>query len=169
MDSITVIRGLWVVGRHLPAALVRLYFTRERLANLIYVDIRPRHSGVTIQLASPAFAEIYLQLINLAPVPVELDRAEFRLMFGGSSIKTFILQKRTFQVGEIVGLYMREVIPDSSADQMVRGSVDNPVSLDGHIEFNCSLRSFPKTVGALEGIQARFMNWDARRAADLGK
>jgi len=61
-------KSLWVIGRHLPSFFLRLYFTRERLASLVYIDIRARHDSVSIDLSPNAAATIYLQVINLCPL-----------------------------------------------------------------------------------------------------
>ncbi|MDB5874602.1 MAG: hypothetical protein JWQ07_4044 [Ramlibacter sp.] len=151
-------KGLWVIARHLPGFLLRMYFTKQRLADLVYVDIRPRHDPVMVNLAPPASATVYLQIINLGPVPVELDRAEFRLVCGGHPIKTILVRKQTFPVGEICWLYFQEGIQDSQAEHISRFAAENTVLVDGHIEFNCSVQQFSKTVPALEGVRPHFLN-----------
>lgn len=158
------IQGIWRLLRWLPGFLLRRFFTQERLAQLIYVDIRPRHDSVVVDLSQTATFSLYLQAINLSPFSVELDRASFRFWLGGVTLNASILKKQIITPGEKATLYIGETIPDGLANQMAR-HIDNPVALDGNIEFNCSVRSFAKTVGHLDGINPKFHNANTRKDA----
>lgn len=155
------IQTVWRLLSWLPKFFLRRYFTREKFAQLIYVDIRPRNNSVTVDLGQTASFSLYLQTINLSPFIVELDRASFRFGLGNATINTSILKKRSIAPGEIAVLYLSETIPDGIADQMAK-HIDNPISLDGNIEFNCDVRSFAKTVGLLDGINPKFYNSNIR-------
>ena len=157
------IQGLWRLLRWLPGFLVRRYFTQERLARLIYVDLRPRHDSAVVDLGETASFSLYLLAINLSPFPIELDRASFRFWAGGTTLDAAILNKLSISPGEIATLHVRGLIPDGPANQMAR-HLDNPVALDGNIEFNCSVRSFAKTVGHLDGINPKIYNVSARNS-----
>lgn len=159
------IQGVWRLLRWLPGFLLQWYFTRERLAQLIYIDVRPRHDSVVVDLGPTASFTLYLQAINLSPFSVELDRANFRFWFGGATLNAWILKKQTIAPGEITTLYICETIPDGHANQMARLQKDNPAALDGNIEFNCKVRSFAKTVGHLDGINPRVHNAHVRTDA----
>lgn len=151
-------KGLWLVARHLPGFLLRIFFTRERLSGLVHVDVLSRHDPVTLSLAPPASATVYLQIINLSPVSVELDRAEFRLVCGGVAIKSAILKKQTFKVGQIGWLLFQETMQDSQAQHIAKATSDMRVSVDGHMEFNCGIQAFSKTIPSLDGIRPRLVN-----------
>jgi hypothetical protein len=110
-----------------------------------------------LELHPNGAARLYLQVINLCPARIELDRAHFSLICGGGEIKFMELAKREFEIGEVAEIYLHAQIPTEVADSIAR-SPDNPVSLHGHIEFNSPVRPFPMTVGTLEGIRQRFMN-----------
>jgi hypothetical protein len=159
------IQGIWRLLRWLPGFLLRRYFTRERLAQLIYVDVRPRHDSAVVDLGQTASFTLYLQTINLSPFSVELDRASFRFWFGGATLDASILKKQIISPGEIATLYLSGAIPDGHANQMARLHKGNPVALDGNIEFNCTVRSFAKTVGHLDGINPKVYNAHARTDA----
>jgi len=156
------IQGVWRLLRWLPGFLLRRYFTPEKLAELIYVDVRPRHDSAVVDLGQSASFTLYLQAINLSPFYVELDRASFRFWFGGTTSNASILKKQVIAPGEIATLCIGEAIPDGHAYQMVRLHKDNSAALDGNIEFNCTVRSFAKTVGHLDGINPKVYNAHVR-------
>lgn len=159
------IQSIWSVLRRLPALLLRRYFTPEKLAGLIYVDIRPRHDSAVVDLGQAASFTLYLQAINLSPFPIGLDRASFRFWYGGVTLNASILNKQVIGPGEIASLYLHEAIPDGHANQMARAPENNPVALDGNIEFNCKVRSFAKRVGHLDGINPKVYNAHVRADA----
>lgn len=156
------LKSLWMMARYLPTAMIRWRFPRERLASLVYLDIRPRHDGVVLEMHPNGAARLYLQIINLCPAPIELDRAYFSLICGAGEIKFIELAKRRFEIGELAEIYLHAQIPSEVADSIAR-LPDNPISLHGHIEFNSPLRQFPKMVGTLEGILPRFINLELRQ------
>ncbi len=155
--EIIPIQSVWSILRRLPL-LLRWYFTQEKMAGLVYLDIQPRHHPVVVDLGPAASFSLYLQAINLSPFPVELDRASFRFWYGGASINAYILNKQVISPGEIACLYISEVIPDGQANQMASSPDGNPVVLDGNIEFNCKVRPFAKRVGNLDGINPKVLN-----------
>lgn len=162
LETIPIIKGIWRLLRWLPGFLLRWYFTKEKLAQLIYVDLRPRHSSAVVDLGESASFSLYLMAINFSPFPVELDRASFQLWLGGSTMDASILKKQVIAPGEIASLYIRGTIPDGAAKQFAKHP-SNPVALEGNIEFNCNVRPFAKTVGHLDGINPIINNAHLRR------
>ena len=158
------IQGIWRLLRWLPGFLLRRYFTREKLAQLIYVDLRPRHNSAVVDLGESASFSLYLMAINLSPFPIELDRAGFRFGLGGSMLHASILKKQVIAPGEITSLYISGTIPEGPAKQFARHP-SNPVVLDGNIEFNCNVQSFAKTIGHLDGIHPVVYNAQVRKDA----
>jgi hypothetical protein len=159
------IQGLWKLLRFLPGFAIRWYFTPEKLAQLIYIDIRPRHDSAVVNLGQCATFTLYLQAINLSPFPIELDRASFRFWCGGSTLNASILNKQVIAPGEIAGLCLNEAIPDGHANQMAKQIEGNPFALAGNIEFNSKIRSFAKNIGHLDGINAKVFNAQHRANA----
>ncbi len=151
-------KGLWVVAKYLPAFLLRRYFTADRLAGLVYVDVMPRNDSVTLNLAAPATAAVNLQVINLAPVAIQLEQAEFRLTAGNVSTKFTVVRKQRFGVGEIAYIHCDQNLQDSQARAIAQQMSDLRITLDGHIEFSSAIRAFPREIRYLEGIRARFFN-----------
>lgn len=158
------IQGIWRLLRWLPSFLLGRYFTREKLAQLIYVDLRPRHSPAVVDLGESASFSLYLLVINLSPFSVELDRASFQFSLGGSTMDAVILKKQIIAPGEIISLYISGTIPDGPAKQMAKHP-GNPVAVGGNIEFNCNVRSFAKTIGYLDGITPIIHNPHVRKDA----
>lgn len=159
------IQGLWKLLRALPSFILRWYFTPEKLAQLIYIDLRPRHDSTVVNLGQSATFSLCLQVINLSPFSVELDRASFRFWCGGSTLNASILKKKIITPGEIADLYLNEAIPEGLANQMAKQNESNRFSLDGNIEFNCKIRSFAKSIGHLDGINANVINAHQRANA----
>jgi hypothetical protein len=158
IESTIPIQGLWRIIRWLPGFLLRWYFTKEKMARLIYVDIAPRHDSAVVDLSQTASFTLNLQAINLSPFSVELDRANFSFWCGGTILNASILKKKVIAPGEITTLYIREAIADGYADRIAKAPTNNPVALDGNIEFNCKVTLFAKTVGHLDGINMKVCN-----------
>lgn len=164
LETIPIIKGVWVLLRWLPSFLLRRHFTQEKLAQLVYVDLRPRHNSAVVDLGESASFSLYLMAINLSPFPVELDRAGFRFWLGDSTMDASILKKQVIAPGEIASLYSSGTIPEGPANQFAKHP-GNPVALDGNIEFNCNVCPFAKTVGHLNGINPVIHNAHVRSDA----
>jgi hypothetical protein len=107
---------------------------------------------------------VWLQVINLSPFAIELDRASFQFWWGGSILNASILDKKTIAPGEITSIFIRDTIPDSHAGQIAKDIDNSQFALEGNIEFNCSITPFSKKIGHLDGIRPRVMNEQFRRA-----
>jgi hypothetical protein len=159
--TLVTVQGLWPVLSRIPAVIAflgRWYFSAERLAGMVYVDLYPRHESVRVDLGSVATYQLHLQLMNLTPFELELDRANFHFWCGGVRLDTHILKKLRIPPGASESLFLSGSIPDGAADQIALVFKGNQTTLDGNIEFNCPVRSFAKSVGSLSGIQAVVMN-----------
>lgn len=155
------VTGLWPILRRIPwlVALVgRWYFTPERLASLVYVDLFPRHESARVDLGGVASFQLHLQLMNLTPFELELDRANFRFYCGGLPLETHVLERRKIRSGASESLFLSGTIADGAANQIAAVFRGNQAYLEGNIEFNCSLRSFARKVGSLSGVQTVFLN-----------
>ena len=151
------IKQLWAFFAWLPKFILRRKFTPETLAGLIYLDLLPRYDPATLNLGESASFELWLQIINLSPFEVELDRAEFRL-WCGPILNAAILKRQKIAPGEIASFKVHGPITDGQARQIAKTIAGNSVSLEGHIDFNCALHAFAKNVGHLKGINPRVLN-----------
>lgn len=155
------IGSLWTLVKWFPPFFLKKFFSKSRLADLIYVDLRPRHESATVNLGESASFDIWLNLINLSPFDVELDRAEFRFYYCGVKIKSLVVKKQILRPGEINLLHVTEVFQDGQANQIARtcqSNSDSGGSLSADIEFNCALHDFCKAIPSLDGIHPRLLN-----------
>jgi len=160
------IGSIWTAIRWLPRFFLSKYFPRERLAALQYVDLAPRNESVTLNLGEAASFELWLQIINLSPFEVELDRAEFEFHYAGATLKSSVLKKQKFLPGQITLIQVSNIVPDGLANQILRNRAinfsDMYGALSGHIEFNCKLYPFPRQIAHLAGVRPRVINENMR-------
>jgi len=161
--ELSAISGLWPLVKRLPSFMLRWYFTKERLAEFVYLDLYPRNESAVVNLGSDASFRLHLQLINLSPFRLELDRANFRFSCGSVVLKAAVLERRSFAAGEIASIFLEESMSDGQANQVASHFVNNPVGLDGNIEFNCEIHPFQKPIRQLTGIQAKLVNANFRQ------
>ncbi len=160
------IGSIWTAVRWLPGFALRKYFPRDRLAALQYVDLAPRNESAMVNLGETASFAIWLNVINLSPFEVELDRAELEFSYAGATLKATILRKQKISPGEMATLQFSNPISDGTANQIVRNRKVNDShlagTLSGHIEFNCKLHPFPRQVQHLAGVIPRVLNENFR-------
>lgn len=167
------IQTIWTALRWIPGFLLRQRFTRDKMARLVYFDLRPRNDSATIDLGPTPAYQIWLQVINLSPFEIELDRASFQFLCGGSPLSASILERKLIAPGEITSILVRDVMPDGYASQIATNIARNPdlgtgyFALTGNIEFNCKVTPFSKKVGHLDGIRPRVIN-ERFRSITLG-
>ncbi|MBC3926953.1 hypothetical protein [Undibacterium sp. CY21W] len=110
----------------------------------------PRHESVRVDLGETASFQLWLNVINLSPFEVELNRAEFEFSYASAALKATVLRKQKFAPGEIATFQISNPISDGLANQIVRNRKVNAPDLEGalsgHIEFNCKLHPFPRQV-----------------------
>jgi hypothetical protein len=147
----------------LPPFLLRWYYTPTRLAQLVYVDLMPRNESALLNLGPAATFRVAMQVINLSPFSVELDRAVIRLNCGTSPLEASNLERRTIRPGEVTAVYFQSVIADGHAEQIVQWSPDNSCGVDGVFEFNSRLHQFTRQVPHLSGIHFKRVNEHIRK------
>jgi hypothetical protein len=147
----------------LPPFFLRWYYSPARLAQLVYVDLMPRNESALLNLGSAATFRLAMQVINLSPFSIELDRAVIRLNCGTSPLEASNLERRTIRPGEVTSVYFQNIIADGHADQIVQYSPDNAGGLDGVFEFNSRLHQFTRQVPHLSGIQFKRVNDHMRK------
>ena len=160
------IRSLWTFARHAPAFILRWFFPKQRLAELIYVDLRPRFEPATLDLVDGGRYNFWFNVINLSPFNIELQSAEFSFSYCGCLIKTPLVIKQTFAPGKIEGLHISGVVESGMANQIAlarsRSNMVGDGYFEGTIEFDCKLHSFQKSIGHLAGIKPIVSNEAAR-------
>ncbi|MCY3956237.1 MAG: hypothetical protein OXF47_09635 [Nitrospira sp.] len=166
--EIPSVSPIWGYLAWLPKWLMRWKFSEERMANLVNVDIRPRHENVKVNLGLPcATFELWFQVTNMSPFGVELDRAQIDfLCHGGMSLCVPYIKKIKIRAGKMEELCIAGDIPDNKADQIARyisqgGDKDNSsISMD--VYFNCRLHAFAKLRHRLDGVKPHFINQQVR-------
>jgi hypothetical protein len=147
----------------LPSACLRWYYKPERLARLVYVDLLPRQEAVYLNLAPAADFRITLQIINLSPFPIELDRSTVRLSCGTSPLQANNLERHQFKAGEVGTVQFSNIIPESHASQILTNDGGGSAALDGVLEFNCHVQSFKRVIPYLNGIPITIVNAQLRK------
>ena len=166
MDLIPVASGLAkLLLNWLPSFVLRWYYSPERLARLIYIDLQPRQQSAYLNLASAADFRIVMQVINLSPFPVEIDRATIRLTCGTMPLEASNLERRKLEAGEIAYVYFSNTISDGHAQQIVTNLNGQPGGIDGNFEFNCKVQSFSRRIPHLSGVQLFIANSHLRKSA----
>lgn len=161
MDAPIPISILWSFFRKwLPNYYLKKKFSPEILSQLIYVDIRPRHESVSINLSSSGSYQIWLQVINLSPFDIELDRSEFNFCCG-ARLKCRTVLRKKIKSGETSVIFLEDTISDGQAGEIALNASNNTCLLDGYMEFNCVLHPILKHL-SLDGIKPRYINLQSR-------
>ena len=96
--------------------------------------------------------------MNLSPFELTLEQANFCLWSGGVKLEAIVLKKESVAPGGSMNLFLSGSIGDGQANQIAKHHKQNPIALDGNVEFKCLVRSFAKQVGQLSGVQAVVTN-----------
>lgn len=162
LGNITIYSVLRPLLRWLPSFLLRRYYSADGLAKLVYLDFQPRHESAWIDLGEASSVRLTLQLINLSPFVLEIDRAGFQFTCGSTSLNLLYLERKKIEPGEIINLLLQDNVPDGQANQISRNWKGNPTWLVGNIEFNCAIRNFQKNVSSLSNVQLTLVNENVR-------
>ena len=160
--EISSVVEIWKLLKWLPALILRNVFTKERLADLVIIDVQARHEAVRANLGDIASYSICFQVINMSPFDVELDRAEMDFLCAGTSVSKQYIKKTIFKSGQVGSIYITGEIETPKAKQIARHYKDNRSSVSLHCEFNCSLHNFTKVCSNLGGVNVHFINAEWR-------
>ncbi len=148
-----------VLIRYLPTFLLRRYYNAERLSNLVYCDLVPRGESAQLDLGQVTTARVYLQLINLTPLPIELDRGQFSLQCAGAKIDFVHVSPRIAMTpGMAAQLPLQATIHEGSS-RTIRDHVDPRINVQmtGYLEFTCTTGKFTKSI-CLSEIRPHLIN-----------
>ena len=154
--------GKLVLGK-LPPFLLKRYYTQERMARLVYIDLLPQNQSAWLNLGPAAEFRVAMQVINLLPFPVELDRALIRLSCGTSPLESLNVERRWFQSGEIGAVTFAGNIPDGHAQQIAQNQGSAAGGLDGLFEFNSRVQQFKRVIPHLSGVAYSLANAHLRK------
>lgn len=156
------ITEIWKYFKWLPKFILRRLFTKKRLADLVIIDVMPRHQSVRVNLGEVALFDLRFQVINMTPFQIELDRAEIEFNCAGTRLKSQYIKKVEYQPGAIASLYIEGDIEPGKANQIAKQLNNNRSSISLHCEFNCPLHNFQKVQYNLEGVTPEFINANFR-------
>lgn len=162
--EISSVIEIWKYLKWLPGFVLRKIFSKERMADLVLIDVKARHEAVRVNLGDIASCSIYFQVINMSPFDVELDRSEMDFLCAGTSVSKQYIKKTLFKSGEVGTLYITGEIEAPKANQMARLYKSNGSSISLHCEFNCKLHAFTKVCSNLDGVNVHFVNAEWRAA-----
>lgn len=155
--EITSIMQIWKWFSWLPNFVLRRIFSKQRLSELVYIDVKPRGESVRVNINETSSFHIWLQIINMTPFEVELDRAELDINFSGVGIKNKHLKKAIIRSGQIYDLHISDSIDGSKSDVINRlAKSSNDSSIDFYGGFNCRLHSFEKDSIHLGGVNVKY-------------
>ena len=155
--ELTSLLEIWKWFRWIPTFILKHIFTKKRLSELVYMDVRPRGDSVKVCLGETSSFDIYLQIINMTPFEIEIDRAEFDLNFSGVTIKNKHLKKSVIKAGQIFDLYISDGIEGSKANVIDRMSTSgNESAIDIYCVFNCKLGQFDKEYFHLGNVNVKY-------------
>lgn len=141
----------------LPKLILKRMYPLERLESLIHVDIKPRHDSVMINLGSSGNAQVWLQITNLSPFEIILDRSELNL-FCGSKIKLSSIIPKTLKPFEITNHFVESNAISTSQTEDIRLNIQHgSFILDGQLSMQSAIHSLVKHI-SLDGVNPRFIN-----------
>ena len=155
--EITSLIEVWRWLKWLPNFILKRIFNKQRMSDLVYIDIRPRYESFRIQLSEVSSYEVYFQIINMTPYEIELDRADIQFNFSGYVVSNKHIKRQTFKPGEIGLLIVQDNIDAATAGAISRLKGSNRCSVDMYCAFNCKLHSFEKRDIHLSSINAAFV------------
>ena len=160
--EILALLEIWRLLTWLPKWILKRIFSEQRMADLVIVDIRPRHERVTVNLNPTPTYELWFQAINISPFEVELDRVHIEFICAGTSLNMSYTQKTKFESGKISEFHVTGDIPEGKANAIARHLDRDYSSISMDMDFNCLLHSFSKQCRNLQGITPRFINHNLR-------
>ena len=163
IETIPISGILKTILKHLPSFILKKYYTPSKLENLIYCDLYPRGGNAEINLGDIASSRIILQIINLSPFIIELDRLTAKFTLHGGVIDFTHLKRTKIEPGEITNVYLEASLSDSAANSISRlFNNDSHGDIYGNIEFNCPVINFSKRINTLSNVYPKAINLNFR-------
>jgi hypothetical protein len=158
--------ALWEVFRWLPGFVFRRFFTVEWLQENVEIDIRPRHSAVSVCQPCNPSVTVYLVVRNNTHFDIEVDRIALKFFYGSEMADILHLRREELQPRETREIYMTASIEQSRADTLPFQYQHNSSYCRLQVLAECTskLHNF-KIETSLEGIRPEFLNEDMLRVA----
>ncbi len=151
--------AIWEVLRGLPGFVFRRFFSLEWLQNHIEIDIRPRHSSVSIIHPQDTSVRVWLVVRNQTHFDIEIDRIVLKFFYGIEMADLVHLRRESFQPREVREIYLTAPIEQSRADKLPFQYQNNSshCNLQVLAECNSKLHKF-RIETKLDGIKPDFLN-----------
>ncbi len=94
------INGLIRFLSYIAPFITRRMYTQERLASKVKITVGSEGDGVYIQAGQLPRAQVWLEITNLTPFPIEPDRVIVKLSCGQEIAKLTLLERRVIQSTE---------------------------------------------------------------------
>lgn len=163
MEVLSIIE-VWKYLRWLPNVILKRVFNKKRMSDLLLVDVAPRNDPATVNLGEIAYFELRLQVINMSPFEIEIDRLELDFLCAGVALTCQHIKKQSFKSGQISSLYLKSDISEGKATNIARHVQSKGCnhSISIHIEACSTINKFTKKSNNLEGVMVRFINENHR-------
>lgn len=137
------------------------------MAGLIYVDLEPRNRAVEVWGGEQGRFTLRLQVINMSPFEVELDRAVVTLNIAGNRFESQYIHRTKFAAGTIDSLRIEGKVSAEEQEivrRLMKDGRDHYIRFEGY--FNSILHPFAKAPHELSGVFAHFVNWPKEGQGD---
>lgn len=143
-----------------PGFLLRLYYTKERLAKRIRMTVRGEGEGAYFFAAKPGNVRIWLSVTNFLPFEVEVDRVLVRIFCGVKIADASHLSRVTIAGTSHHELLIEHTLSTDQLDAIARYKEgDRQTRLGVELDLNCKVRGFIVHRGEIQVGNVRFVNF----------
>lgn len=161
--EISSITEIWRLLSWLPKFILRKVFSPARMADLVRIDVQPRHRAVDINLSEKSTFEIYFEVINMSPFEVTLKGAEVEFIVNGVCLSAQHILEKSYPAGSISQWFVKGVIQSSDADYIAKYGDRDRARVGIEADLSCILHDFKKGPFSLEGVNCGFTNLSWRK------
>lgn len=159
--SLSGLLEIWGFIQWFPKFILRRIFTKKRMPDLVLIDAVAREGAFEVNLAEHPRYSIYLQLVNLAPCPVILDRAKMAVSLPGMSTDHLHIMTVELAPSEVRSILIQGEISEGKANTVARllpHERDKSGSLSIDAEFRSELHDFKKEHFFVDRLHVTYVN-----------
>lgn len=126
-----------VLGKLLPF-MIRWYYKPEKIAQKIIIRIRSSHEGITFYGGELPHITAWLEITNLSPFPLELERLYGHFWYGTRLAAFYFLKRCRIEPSSEQGLLVEADLTSSQSEYIKRnqGKMEAKLSLDAFVVCN---------------------------------